>query len=161
MSEPAMSLHSESRIVPVSPEVVFDLVADVERYPDFLPLWQEARIIGRSDDSYETEQRVGLGFIQERFRTRTALHRPSHIRIVSDDPLFERFRINWDFGRVKEGGARITIQLDWAVHSWHLQKGIDLALPGVARMMVNAFETRARQAHLRRRRTDRRPSAAG
>ncbi len=68
--------HRESRVVDVSIERMFDLVADVERYPEFLPLMREATVISRCAGGYETEQVLALGLLAYRFRTRTTLNPP-------------------------------------------------------------------------------------
>ncbi|MCP5364842.1 MAG: type II toxin-antitoxin system RatA family toxin [Hyphomicrobiales bacterium] len=139
-----MTTHTASRVVPASLESVFDLVADVEAYPEFLSLWQEARIIERQPDSYITEQVIGLGPVRERFRSKTLLSRHSHIEIMSLDKLFRSFLIRWDFVPVAKG-TRILIALKWEVRSPLLQSAIVLLLPGVATSMVEAFEKRAKE----------------
>jgi coenzyme Q-binding protein COQ10 len=137
-----MTIHTDSRIIPAPLEDVFGLVADVERYPDFLPLWREAVIVRRWDGGYETKQVIGLGPIRERFNSRTLLLPPNRIEVSSDDALFRIFYIRWDFAVVPRG-CRIGIALQWEVQSPRLQRAISILLPGVARSMVDAFERRA------------------
>lgn len=139
-----MTLHSSSRSIKAPLEAVFDLVADVEQYPEFLPMWREARIIGRDGgDAYQTEQVVGIGPLEQRFCTRTMLFRPTRIEVDSPDPLFRTFFIRWDFAPTPDG-CRIGITLDWEVQSRPMQRAIALLLPGVATTMVEAFERRAK-----------------
>ncbi len=137
-----MSTHREVRTLMVPRERLFQLVADVERYPEFLPLWTRARRIGGDDRSYETEQEIVLGPIRERFQSRTRLFPPDRIEITSQDPLFDVFLIRWRFSAVGTA-TRVIIDLHWRTRSRLLQRGIDLALPATARMMVSAFEKRA------------------
>ena len=139
-----MTVHTEGRIIPAPLDLVFALVADVERYPEFLPLWREAEIVQRWEGGYETLQAIGLGPIRERFRTRTTLTPPERIEVQSSDPLFRIFFIRWDFSNVPRG-TRIAIALQWEVESLRLQRAISFLLPGVARSMVDAFERRARR----------------
>jgi len=137
-----MTTHTASRVVPASLDSIFDIVADVEAYPEFLSLWQEARIIERHPGSYITEQVVGLGPVRERFRSNTVLSHPNRIEITSLDRLFRTFFIRWDFAPVAKG-TRIRISLKWEVRARLLQRAIVLLLPGVATSMVEAFEKRA------------------
>ena len=139
-----MATHTESRFIQAPRERVFDLVADVERYPDFLPLWIDARIYRRHGNTYHTEQEIGLGPIRERFHTRTVLDRPSRIEVTSTDGLFRAFTIRWDFADVP-GGCHIDIALTWEVQSRLPQKAIDSVLPATAAIMVSAFEDRTRE----------------
>ncbi|MCW5698796.1 MAG: type II toxin-antitoxin system RatA family toxin [Rhodospirillales bacterium] len=137
-----MTVYTASRIVNAPQDTMFDLVADVERYPEFLPMWRSARITAQEENEYTTEQEIGFGFICERFHTRTVLIRPTQIEVTSTDGLFRNFFIRWDFEpRVK--GSRIAIALSWSVRSRVLQSAIDLVLPETAGTMINAFEQRA------------------
>jgi coenzyme Q-binding protein COQ10 len=137
-----MTVYSESRIVSAPAGLLFSLVADVERYPEFLPMWKWARIRRWDGPStYYTAQNVGFGPIRERFETKTVLEPSKSIIVTSSDPLFREFYIHWTFSEVPEG-CQIGIQLKWQAHSFLLQKAIDIVLPKTAGMMVDAFETR-------------------
>lgn len=142
-----MTTHIETRIIAAPRETVFDLVADVERYPDFLPLWTGVRVFRRRGTVYYTDQEVGMGPIRQRFHTRTELMRPERIEVTSTDPNFRAFHINWDFAEAP-AGCRVDIALRWQVRSWLLQRAIDMVLAETARSMVDAFERRARQTIL-------------
>jgi coenzyme Q-binding protein COQ10 len=147
-----LTSHREHRLVTVPADDIFDLVADVERYPEFLTLWRSARVYAREEGGYLTEQEIGLGPIRERFRTRTRLNRPDFIDITSIDPLFKTFRIRWDFAAVSDGsGAEVNIAMTWEVRSRLLQKAIEAMLPTTATHMVSAFEERARAIRRRAR----------
>lgn len=137
-----MTTHRETQLIAATCDQVFELVADVERYPEFLSLWRRARVYHRESDMYMTDQEIGLGPIRERFRTRTDLRHPQSIEVTSDDQLFEAFQILWGFDSVR-GGCRASIALTWQMRSRPLQAGIDLLLPTVARTMVGAFSKRA------------------
>ena len=131
------------RTLSVPRDRLFVLVADVERYPEFLPLWRDVHRISGDEHGYQTEQEIAFGPIRERFLTRTRLSAPDKIEITSDDPLFDAFLIRWRF---TESGiaTRVVVDLNWRVRSRLLQRGIDVALPATARMMISAFEERAR-----------------
>ena len=138
-----MTTHTESRVLRAPQAHIFDLVADVESYPDFLPMWSSARILSRDGDAYTTVQELGVGPIREMFRTRTVLVRPVVIDVTSIDGLFRNFLIHWSFDPIG-GGCRVSIALTWEVRSRVLQRAIDLLLPETAEKMVDAFERRAR-----------------
>lgn len=144
----ALTPHRESRVVAVSGERLFDLVADVERYPEFLPLMRKAVIIARSANAYETQQTLALGLLEQRFRTRTELDRPHAIRVTSADPTFSRFEILWLFAPTPEGHCRVDFTLDYEVRSLWLKPIGDLLIAPMALTMVDAFVTRARKLGL-------------
>lgn len=138
-----MTTHREAREVPLPPEQVFDMIADVERYPEFLPSWHDARIVERCADSYDTEQTVGMGLLTRHFHTHTTLDRPRRIAVTSHDDFFRRFDIVWDLQPAEDGGCRIDFALDFAVDSWLLAPAFDMLMIPTASSMVSAFERRA------------------
>lgn len=136
--------HQESRIVAIGPERMFDLVADVERYPEFLPLISQAQVVNRAATAYETEQVLAMGVFSYRFHTHTALDRPRSIIITSADPGFRRFEIHWAFAPAPSDGCRIDFSLDCEARSPWLRSMIDAWARPMALMMVEAFLVRAR-----------------
>lgn len=137
-----MTVYAVSHVIMAPRSNVFSLVADVESYPEFLPLWRDASIYRRDGGTYFTEQEVGLGRINERFRTRTNLVRPQYIEVTSEDERFEEFFIRWDFDTIGTG-CRISVALTWEMKTGSLQAALDHLLPRAARSMVAAFENRA------------------
>ncbi len=137
-----MTTFRMSRYVDVPQEKLFDIVADVERYPRFLPMWKSARILYRQDTTYCTFQEVGFGPVHKRFKTRTTLDYPNRIEITSDDRLFRNFVIQWTF-TPKGAGTHATVFLNWKMSSRLLQKAIDAMLPMTADMMVTSFSDQA------------------
>lgn len=138
-----MTTHRETREVGLPAEQVFEMVADVERYPEFLPSWQDARVIGREDNGYDTEQTVGMGLLMRHFLTHTTLDRPRRILVTSHDDLFRQFEIAWEFQQMADGGCRIQFALDFSVQSWLLAPAFDMLMIPTASSMISAFERRA------------------
>lgn len=142
-----MPVHRETRVLPYRRDQFFDLVADVESYPEFLPMWRTAHIYRRrGDDVYFTDQEIGIGpMMSQRFRSRTRLNRPTDIEITSNDGLFEDFRILWHFGSPTADTCRIEFELSCDTHSTMMHRVMDLMLLKTARTMVEAFEARAQK----------------
>lgn len=140
-----MPCHRECREVGLPPDRVFDLIADVEHYVEFLPSWQGVRVVGHEADGYDTEQTVGVGMLAHRFQTHTSLERPRAIVVTSNDRVFSRFVIRWEFAPTPAGGCRIDFALDFAVCSWLLAPTVEMLIVPTASSMVSAFERRAHQ----------------
>lgn len=138
-----MASHRESRAIARSPELLFDIVADVERYPEFLPLIRDARIIRRHETAYETEQSLALGLMRHRFRTRTELDRPRAITVVSSDRSFCRFDIRWAFSPLGDQHCHVDFTLNCETRSIFLMPVIQLLILPMATSMVAAFEARS------------------
>jgi len=140
-----MALHSERRTLPFTSEQVFNLVADVESYPDFLPLWHAASISrSEQDDSlYFTRQTLQLGPLRKTFRTETRLQRPNRIRVTSSDALFDEFSIQWLLEDLPEHACRVDFSLRCKAASLILTPVIEVVLCEAAQGIVSAFERRA------------------
>ncbi|MCC9000323.1 MAG: type II toxin-antitoxin system RatA family toxin [Candidatus Contendobacter sp.] len=141
----ALTPYRASRVIAVSGEQIFDLVADVERYPEFLPLMREALIVRRDANAYETQQTLALGLLIYRFRTRTELNRPHSIRVTSADWAFRRFNIDWSFTPTPEGQCRVDVVLDCAIRALWMNPLGDVLVAQMGLTMVDAFVTRVRQ----------------
>ncbi|MCP4283169.1 MAG: type II toxin-antitoxin system RatA family toxin [Gammaproteobacteria bacterium] len=141
----AVAIHKERRTLPFTPEQIFDLVADVERYPDFLPLWHKASTSRSEQDQslYFTEQTLQLGPVRKTFRTETRMQRPSQIRVISNDPLFDEFTIQWLLGSLPDNTCQVDFSLHCVAASMLLHPVIEVVLGEAAQSIVSAFERRA------------------
>lgn len=109
-----MKRRHESHWLPYAPGQMFDLVADIERYPEFLPFWTHARILRRANDILTVQQELDLGIRRLRFESRAELDRPGHLHISSDAALFRRMEVDWRFTPGERGGciAALTVELE-------------------------------------------------
>lgn len=126
---------------------LFDLVADVERYPEFLPWVIAARIYRRHEQTLWVDMTIAKGFIRKRFSTIALLDRPHRITINSHDPLFERFEQKWIFQSAVNGGTNIEYQVDFKFRSGLLQRVIGPSFSDRAAVMIQAFSLRARRLY--------------
>ena len=135
--------QSVQRVVPHERERIFDLVADVESYPSFLPLWKAARIIGRTADGYKTRQSLGIGPTKLDFISHTTLTFPERIVVVSQDGPMRSLRMEWDLEIAGPGQCRAKLDLVVEVHSRMLQKLLQTTYGEMAPRLITAFERRA------------------
>jgi coenzyme Q-binding protein COQ10 len=144
MRMPLLSQKVERVLSFCGPEQLFDLAADVERYPEFQRWWIAARIRKWEGDSYYTDQVLGFGPIRVRFGSKTVLHRPERIDVTSDEPPFRRFALSWIFEPQPRGGCRVTLAAEVELRSARLQRLMDRVRPIAVGDMIAAFEARAR-----------------
>jgi len=126
---------------------VFDLVADVESYPQFLPWVIEARVMRRHDSTVWVTMTMGTRLLRRQFATVAKLERPHRIDIVSHDPMFERFEQRWTFMPAAGGGTDIEYRTDFRFRSGLLQALIGGSLAERAPAMMRAFKERARKLY--------------
>jgi len=141
-----MPTHAEQRVLPYTPEQLFDLVADVERYPEFLPWCVGARVRERRDNLIVADLLIGFRMFRERFTSKVTLARPRRIDVAYSDGPFRYLNNHWIF-EPADGGCRIDFFVDFEFHSAILQKLIGVLFNEAVRRMVAAFETRARQLY--------------
>lgn len=135
------------QLLPYRAEQMFDLAADVERYPEFLPLWIYVRILRREPGACYTEQAVGLGPLRLQFESRALLLRPRRIDVTSDDPQFSNFRLSWIFQARPSGWCMVRLAAVIELRSRLLHRAADRALRGAAGDIIAAFEARARHIY--------------
>ncbi|MGW8136192.1 type II toxin-antitoxin system RatA family toxin [Sphingomonas zeae] len=137
-----MPKHSETRHLPYTPEQMFDLVADVARYPEFLP-WVSAMRV-RSDTPTETVADMIVGFkgLRETFTSRVTKDRPGVIDVEYLDGPLKYLRNNWRF-RPEEQGCAVDFTVDFAFKNRVFEMLAGQVFGTALRRMIGAFEDRA------------------
>ena len=139
-----MPRHSERRVLAYSPEQLYQLVSEVERYPEFLPWCRAARIRERKPNLLVTDLVIGFKVFRERFTSRVKLD-PSGRRIdvtYAEGP-FKFLENHWLFLAHPEG-CEIDFYVDFEFRSKILQKVMEGLFHEAVKRMVGAFETRAK-----------------
>ena len=141
-----MPTHAERHLVPYRPEQLFDLVADVGRYPEFLPWCVGARVRSRTETEAVADLTIGFGPFRESFTSRVALDRPRLIKVRYENGPFRYLNNQWVF-LPHENGTEVDFFVDFEFRSRLLQKAIGVVFNEAVRRMVGAFLRRARQMH--------------
>ena len=130
-----------------TPDQLFDLVANVERYSEFVPWMIATRVRRRTDQAIWTDLTVGTGFLRKQFSTVARLDRPHRIAISSHDPMFARFEQRWTFDPLAESGTDIQYHVEFRFKSFLLQALMDVAFADRASAIVTAYIRRARRLY--------------
>jgi coenzyme Q-binding protein COQ10 len=129
-----------------TPEQLFDLVADVGRYPEFLPWCVGARIRSRTEHEVVADLTIGFGPFRESFTSRVTLERPQRIRVTYEDGPFRYLNNQWVF--LREGaGSLVDFWVDFEFRSRLLQTAIGAVFTEAVKRMVSAFLKRARDVY--------------
>ena len=143
-----MPTHAEKRELPYRPEQLFDLVADIERYPEFLPWCVGARVRSREEDLVVADLIIGFKMVRERFTSRVKLDRPNlRIDVAYTEGPFRYLNNHWHFEPLADGRCRIDFYVDFEFRSVILQRIIGALFNEAVRRMVQAFENRARKLY--------------
>lgn len=142
-----MPTHAQKKILPHSSEQLFDLVADIEKYPEFLPWCIGARIRKREDLITTADLMIGFKMVRERFTSRVTLSPDKHrIDVAYTDGPFKYLNNHWIFEDHAEG-CEIDFFVDFEFRNAMLQKIIGLLFNEAVTRMVGAFETRATELY--------------
>ncbi len=142
-----MSTHAEKRLLPYSPEQLFDLVADVARYPEFLPWCVGTRIRSQEGETIVADVVIGYKMFRERFVSEVTLDRPRRIDVTYREGPFRYLNNHWIFEPAAGGACEIDFYVDFEFRSRLMQKMIGAVFNEAVKIMVSAFEKRAREIY--------------
>ena len=137
-----MPTHAEKRFLPFSQEQLFNLVADVEIYPEFLPWCIAVRVTHRDENTIRADLMVGFKMVREKFTSKVTLLAPDRIDVVYLDGPFRYLNNHWIF-EPRDGGCEIDFFIDFEFRSRLLQAVATPIFNEAVRRMVGAFEARA------------------
>ncbi len=102
--------YAQTIELPYSPTQMFDLVANIERYPEFLDEYRQAIIRSRKGNTLEVEQVIALPIINLTLKAIATLMRPESIVVRSSQSLLGEMEISWKFSAIAQG-ARVDFNM--------------------------------------------------
>lgn len=141
-----MPRHSETRRLPYTPEQMFDLVADVGRYAEFIPWVTAVRL--RSDSATEMVADLIVGFkgLRETFTSKVEKLRPTTIHVDYLDGPLKYLRNDWAF-RPDGSGCHVDFSVDFEFKSRMFELLAGQMFSAALRKMIGAFEARAAELY--------------
>ena len=141
-----MPSHSENKVLPFSAEQMFDLVASVETYPEFLPWCVATRITSRTETLMIADMVVGFGPLREKYTSRVTLACPDSIHIEDAMGPFTHLTTDWNF-LPHEDGCVLDFKIDFAFRSKMLEMTMGKVFDQAIHKIMGAFETRAAELY--------------
>jgi coenzyme Q-binding protein COQ10 len=138
-----MPRHSETRHLPYTPEQLFDLVADVGSYDEFLPWVVAVRIRSSSETETIADLIVGFSAFKERFTSKVVKQRPEKICVDYVEGPLKYLHNEWTFERAPDGGTNVHFSVDFAFNSRLFETLAGQMFDRALRRMTGAFEQRA------------------
>ncbi len=138
-----MPRHSETKHLPYTPEQMFELVADVARYDEFLPWVVAVRVRSSSEIETVADLVVGFSAFKERFTSRVTKQRPERIVVDYIDGPLKYLKNEWRFAAAVEGGTELFFSVDFAFKSRMFESLAGAMFDRALRRMTGAFEQRA------------------
>ncbi len=137
-----MPTYADRKLVGYQPEQLFDLVADVDKYPQFLPWCVGAKVTSRTPGELHANLTIGFGPFRESFTSKVTLERPGRIRVSYENGPFRYLNNQWVF-IPDPHGVQVDFWVDFEFRSRLLQKAIGVVFNEAVRRMVGAFLKRA------------------
>ena len=137
----------ETRQLPYSAEQMFDLVADVDKYPEFLPWVVATRVRRDGPDLMTADMLVGFKALREKFTSRVEKERPHALRVHYVDGPLRDLDNDWTFKQLDNGHCEIDFCVDFAFKNRMFEALAGQYIDRAFRKMVAAFEARANELY--------------
>ena len=142
-----MGTRLHTHYLPYTPEQLFDLVADIEKYPEFLPWCVATRILSKSETEIIADLSVGYKLFRETFRSRVHLTPKTRIDVEYITGPFHSLNNHWDFKQAPGFGTNVDFFIDFQFRHSLFQRATQKVFEGAFNQMLSSFETRAQQLY--------------
>jgi coenzyme Q-binding protein COQ10 len=142
-----MPQHHETRALPYTPDQMYDLVADVARYGEFLPWVSAIRVRSDSETQMVADMIVGFKGLRETFTSKVEKSRPDKIHVEYVDGPLKYLHNDWRFRDDGKGGCLVDFSVDFAFKNRVFEMLAGQVFDRALRKMIGAFETRAAQLY--------------
>ncbi len=139
--------YEESRVINHTPVNLFNLVSDVNKYPEFLPWCKGARVKNIRENVFDADLIIGFKIYKEIYSSRIYLDNVNNkILVEYKDGPFEHLENSWVFNK-NNNGCKVEFMVDFKFKSIFLQTIMETLFSEAVRRMVKAFENRANQLY--------------
>lgn len=137
----------KSALVKFSAQQMFDLVNDVESYPQFLPWCGGSRILKREVDFFEAELLIAKAGFHKTFATRNYIDQGGRMTISLLNGPFSRLEGVWNFMPLREDASKISLDLEFEMSGMLSSLAFGAVFNQICNTMVSSFTTRAKQVY--------------
>lgn len=138
-----MPIVKKSALVLHSAQEMFDLVADVERYPQFLPWCHAAQLLSRTEQEICGRIEVARLGIRQAFSTCNRIDPPHRMDIELRDGPFRKLRGGWTFTELRADACKVELELDFEFSGQLIDQAFGAVFGQIANSLVDAFCQRA------------------
>ncbi|BBL72134.1 type II toxin-antitoxin system RatA family toxin [Methylogaea oryzae] len=142
-----MTVIQKSALVRFPAAAMYDLVNDIERYPEFLPWCSASRVLSRSPDVVEAELDIARGGFNKSFATRNLLKPGEEMRMTLLRGPFDFLEGVWTFTPLREDASKIALDLRFELSGALASLAFGAVFNQICGTMVSAFSERAKQLY--------------
>ena len=137
-----MPRYDETKFLPFSAQQLFDLVADVAKYPEFVPWCKNVVIKSEKTSHLIVDLTAGSSFLSETYTSDVYLTPYSKIEVAQNEGPFKYLFNTWEFNPVPKG-TEVFFQVEFEFNSFIFQKAVESIFMEASTQMIDAFEERA------------------
>ena len=138
-----MSYHKTQIITDFSIERLFDLVIDIEAYPEFLPWCKSAKILKQTDDFIIADLVIEFKSIRESYRSKVTFIKPDSIDVEMIEGPFRYLNNKWRFSKTQDDKTLLYFEIDFKFNSIILEKIIGIFFDRTVEKLASSFIQRA------------------
>lgn len=142
-----MPTIQRSSVVAYSPQQMYELVHDVERYPEFLPWCQSTQVHSRTEHEQVASISMSKGPLRQTFTTRNPLIPGEQLEVHLVKGPFKKLQGCWRFEPAGQGGCKVSLSLEFEFSNRLLAATIGPVFAQITRSMMDAFIKRARSVY--------------
>lgn len=142
-----MPKFTDQKVLPYSPEQMFSLVADVERYPEFLPWLVDVKVTDSSPEELTAVSKIGYKYFRESYTSKVTMDRPTRIDVQATRGPFKKLDTTWTFTELDDQNITVDFFIDFEFDSPILSSLMTTVFEDAAHQMIAAFEVRAHELY--------------
>ncbi len=142
-----MAKIEKSALVPFSAQQMFDLVADVERYKEFLPWCSDSQLVSRTENEVCGKIEVSRLGITQAFSTCNAIDPPHRMEIALREGPFKRLHGEWRFTQLRDDACKVSLMMDFEFSGRLINAAFGKVFHQIANSLVSSFVERAREVY--------------
>ena len=142
-----MPTIQRSALVPHSAQQMYQLVNDIEAYPEFLPWCSGAQILEDSESVRVARVDISKGPLEQHFTTRNELQNGQRIQLALVEGPFRQLQGHWEFSAIGDQGCRVSFEIEFSFKSTLMEKTLGPVFNEICTRLVDAFVTRAKQLY--------------
>ena len=142
-----MTVVQKRALVKFSAKSMFDLVGDIESYPEFLPWCSSSRILNRTPDVVEAELNISKGGFKKSFSTRNQMDQGGKIIMSLINGPFSYLEGVWNFMPLREDASKISLELEFEMSGTLANLAFGAVFNQICNTMVSSFTKRAKQVY--------------
>ncbi len=142
-----MPVVHKSALVTHSASEMFELVNDVESYPQFLPWCHSTQLISRDDERLCGELEVARMGVRQKFSTCNRLYPYERIVIELQEGPFKKLSGEWRFTALREDACKVELELEFSFSGKLINTAFGAVFSQIANTLVDSFCKRADEVH--------------